>query len=106
MYTDSISAASLRFVAFHLELVLEVGDRPQALDDRGRSALAGELDEQVREHLDLDLVESLSARARSRKALRSSAVNSVVDLRMDWPTTPTTTRSNTRDVRVRMSRCP
>ena len=47
-----------------------------------------------------------AAMARSRNPWRSSAVNSVVDLRIDWPTTPTTTRSNTREVRVRMSRCP
>src|SRR4051812_39599419 len=31
----------------HLELVLEVGDRPQALDDRLRAVVAGELDQQV-----------------------------------------------------------
>ena len=39
-------------------------------------------------------------------AFRSSAVNSVFSLRTGRLTTPTTTRSNTRAVRVMMSMCP
>src|SRR6218665_2594656 len=41
----------------HLELVLEVGDRAQALDDRLGTVLAGELDEQVVERLDLHVAQ-------------------------------------------------
>jgi len=39
----------------HLELVLEIGDRTEALDDRRRPVLAGEVDEQRREDLCLDV---------------------------------------------------
>ena len=49
---------------------------------------------------------SRSAVASSMNALRSSAVNSVFCLRTGWLTTPTITRSNTREVRVMMSTWP
>src|SRR5450755_3238319 len=39
----------------HLQLVLEVRDRAQALDDRHRPALARELDDQRAERLDRDV---------------------------------------------------
>src|SRR5439155_18434209 len=41
----------------HLELPLEVGDRAEALDHRARAPAAGELDDELREHLDLDVLE-------------------------------------------------
>ena len=48
----------------HLELVLEVGDRAQALDDRLRPALAREVDDEDAERLDRDVAEV----ARSRRS--------------------------------------
>ena len=41
----------------HLQLVVEVGDGPQALHDRVGAVLAGEVDEQPLEELDADVVE-------------------------------------------------
>src|SRR5215212_2854034 len=41
----------------HLLLVLEVGDRAQALDDRGRALLTGEVDDQDVERLGADVAE-------------------------------------------------
>ena len=53
----------------HLELVLEVGDRPQALDDRLGAVVAGELDQQVGEDLHLDVGRSAVASSMKRLAL-------------------------------------
>src|SRR3990170_8809918 len=41
----------------HLELVLEIGDRAQAFDDRLGAAFAGELDHEVGERLHADVAE-------------------------------------------------
>ena len=41
----------------HLELVVEVGDGPEALHDRGRVVVAREVDEQALEELDRDVAE-------------------------------------------------
>ena len=53
----SIARVELAVQLGHLELVLEVGDRPQALDDRGRPEFAGELDQEVGEDPHLDVGE-------------------------------------------------
>ena len=39
----------------HLQLVVEVGDRAQALHDRVRALVLGEVDEQALEELDADV---------------------------------------------------
>ena len=41
----------------HLQLVVEVGDRPQALHDRLRAVVRGEVDDEALERLDAHVVE-------------------------------------------------
>ena len=88
----------------HLELVLEVRDRAQALDDDLRSLLAREVDDERRERLRPDAPQVRGGRADEPR--RSSTSNSVDPLRIGMFTTPTTTSSNSSDARVMTSRCP
>ena len=48
----------------HLELVLEVRDRPQPLDDRLGTVLAREIDDEGIERLDLHVAEMRASLAR------------------------------------------
>ena len=50
-----MSGASVPVQVVHLELVLEVGDHAQALDDHLRVPAAGEVDDELLEHVDLDV---------------------------------------------------
>jgi hypothetical protein len=52
----------------HLELPLEVGDRAQALHERACAPAAGELDDELREDVDLDVAEVFERALEERHA--------------------------------------
>ena len=100
----SISGRHLTVQLVHLELVLEVRDRAQALHDRLGAVLARELDDQGIKGFYLHIGEFRDRLLDEPDALIGGEERLL--LAHGWFTTATITLSNTPAVRLMMSRWP